>query len=129
MIEFQLQFISAIIILASSAVPIYLTIKLKDNLKKLTLILTVFILIHAVYHVFGFLGYSILAEGVFQPLSVITLIFFGIVYSGFTKPKSLGTKKHGYGVESWYLPSFYEQHYNNSAFDSLGYICMASISI
>jgi hypothetical protein len=55
MIDFQLQFISAIIILASSAVPIYLTIKLKDNLKKLTLILTVFILIHAVYHVFGFL--------------------------------------------------------------------------
>jgi hypothetical protein len=92
MIEIQLQFISAIIILASSAVPIYLTIKLKDNLKKLTLILTVFILIHAVYHVFGFLGYSILAEGVFQPLSVITLIFFGIVYSGFTKPKSLGAK-------------------------------------
>ena len=92
MIEIQLQFISAIIILASSAVPIYLTIKLKDNLKKLTLILTVFILIHAVYHVFGFLGYSILAEGVFQPLSVITLMFFGIVYSGFTKPKNLGTK-------------------------------------
>ena len=92
MIVVQLQFISAIIILASSAVPIYLTIKLKDNLKKLTLILTVFILIHAVYHVYGFLGYSILAEGVFQPLSVITLIFFGIVYSGFTKPKSLGTK-------------------------------------
>ena len=92
MIEIQLQFISAIIILASSAVPIYLTIKLKDNLKKLTLILTVFILIHAVYHVFGFLGYSILAEGVFQPLSVITLIFFGIVYSGFTKPKNVGTK-------------------------------------
>ena len=92
MIVIQLQFISAIIILASSAVPIYLTIKLKDSLKKLTLILTVFILIHAVYHVFGFLGYSLLAEGVFQPLSVITLIFFGIVYSGFTKPKSLGTK-------------------------------------
>jgi len=63
MMEIQLQFISAIIILASSAVPIYITIKLKDNLKKLTLILTVFILIHAVYHVFGFLDYNILAEG------------------------------------------------------------------
>jgi|SRR6266516_6249545 len=88
MIEIQLQFISAIIILASSAVPIYITIKLKDNLRKLTLILTVFILIHTVYHVFGFLGYSILAEGVFQPLSVAVLIFFGIVYSGFTKPKN-----------------------------------------
>ena len=92
MIVIQLQFISAIIILASSAVPIYLTIKLKDNLKKLTLILTVFILIHAVYHVFGFLGYSLLAEGVFQPLSVMALIFFGIVYSGFTKPKNVGTR-------------------------------------
>jgi len=92
MIQIQLQFISAIIILASSAVPIYLTIKLKDNLKKLTLILTIFILIHAVYHVFGFLGYSLLAEGVFQPLSVAVLIFFGIVYSGFIKPKNGGIK-------------------------------------
>ena len=93
MIEIQLQFISAIIILASTAVPIYLTIKLKDNLKKLTLILTVFILIHAVYHVLGFLGYSLLAERVFQPLSVAVLIFFGMVYSGFTKPKNGSVKK------------------------------------
>ena len=92
MIEIQLQIISAIIILASSGVPLYLTIKLKDNLKKLTLILTVFILVHAVYHVFGFLDYSLLAEGVFQPLSVAVLIFFGIVYSGFTKPKNGGIK-------------------------------------
>jgi len=92
MIEIQLQFFSAIIILASSAVPIYITIKLKENLRKLTLILTVFILIHTVYHIFGFLGYSILAEGVFQPLSVAVLIFFGIVYSGFTKPKNGGIK-------------------------------------
>ena len=57
-----------------------------------TLILTVFILIHAVYHVFGFLGYGLLAEGLFQPLSVAVLIFFGIVYSGFTKPKNGGIK-------------------------------------
>lgn len=92
MIEIQLQFFSAIIILASSAVPIYITIKLKDNLRKLTLILTVFILIHTVYHIFGFLGYSILAEGVFQPLSVAVLIFFGMAYSGFTKPKNGGIK-------------------------------------
>src|SRR5436305_7869135 len=93
MIEIQLQFISAVIILASSAVPIYLTIRLKGNLKKLTLILTVFILIHTVYHVFGFLGYSLLAEGVFQPLSVAVLIFFGIFYSGFTNPKNSSIKK------------------------------------
>ena len=129
MIDFQLQFISAIIILASSAVPIYLTIKLKDNLKKLTLILTVFILIHAVYHVFGFLGYSILAEGVFQPLSVITLIFFGIVYSGFTKPKSLGTKNMVMALN----PGIFLLFMNNITIILLlirfGYICMASISI
>jgi hypothetical protein len=92
MLDIQLHFISAIIILASSAIPIYLTIKLKDNFKKLILILTIFILVHAVYHVFGFLGYNLLAEGVFQPLSIAVLIFFGIVYSGFTKPKNGGIK-------------------------------------
>lgn len=43
-------------------------------------------------HIVGFYGLTLLVEGVFEPLSVAVLIFFGIVYSGFTKPKSLGTK-------------------------------------
>ena len=53
-----------------SVVPIYLTLKLKDNLRKLTLILTIFILTHAIFHIAGFLGFNFLGEGVFEPLPV-----------------------------------------------------------
>jgi hypothetical protein len=87
MMETQHHFVSAIIILLSAGVPIYLTIKLKNNnLKKLTLILGIFILIHAVYHIVGFFGFNLLADGFLEPLSASVLIFFGIVYSGMGKP-------------------------------------------
>src|ERR671923_2876078 len=87
MLETELHFVSAIAIFLAAAVPIYLTIKLRNNnkLRKLTLILTIFILTHAIFHVTGFFGFNFLAEGIFEPLSVVVLIFFGIVYSGFTK--------------------------------------------
>ncbi|HET7148424.1 MAG TPA: hypothetical protein VFI73_07995 [Candidatus Nitrosopolaris sp.] len=89
MLESQLHFISAIAIFLAAVVPIYLTTKLKDNLRKLTLILTVFILAHGAFHVIGFFGFNLLAEGVFEPLSVALLIFFGIVYSGIAKSKEV----------------------------------------
>ena len=73
-------------------VPIYLTIKLKDNLKKLTAILSIFILIHAVYQIVGFYGFDLFAEGIFEPLSAAVLIFFGIVYSGLAREKNIGIK-------------------------------------
>jgi hypothetical protein len=94
MIETPLHFGSAIIIVLSALVPIYLTIKLKNTkLKKLTLILSIFILIHAFYHMAGFFGFSLLAEGVLEPLSATVMIFFGIVYSGsISKPKNAGMK-------------------------------------
>ena len=90
--ETQLHFISAVVILLAAIIPIYLTIKLKDNLKKLTAILSIFILIHAVYQIVGFYGFNLLAEGVFEPLSVAVLIFFGIVYSGLSKEKNMSIK-------------------------------------
>jgi len=89
MLETQLHFISAVLILLAAIVPIYLTIKLKDNLKKLTAILSIFILIHAAYQVVGFFGLNLLADGVLEPLSVAVLIFFGIVYSGIAKQRNL----------------------------------------
>ena len=89
MLETQLHFISAVLILLAAIVPIYLTIKLKDNLKKLTAILSIFILIHAAYQVVGFFGFNLLADGVLEPLSVAVLIFFGIVYSGIAKQRNL----------------------------------------
>jgi hypothetical protein len=92
MLESQLHLVSAILILFAAVVPIYLTVRLRNNLRKLVLVLTIFILVHAVYHVVGFFGLTILGEGVFEPLSVAILIYFGIVYSGMTRPKYLGAK-------------------------------------
>lgn len=80
--ETQLHLISAFIIIIAATVPIYLTIKLKDEkMKKLTAILSVFIGMHAIYQLAGFYGLNLLADGVLEPLSVGILIFFGIVYS------------------------------------------------
>ena len=92
MLETQLHFVSAIAIFLAAVVPIYLTLKLKDNLRRLTLILTIFILTHAIFHVTGFLGFNFLAEGVFEPISVTVLIFFGIAFSGYAKAAKIDMK-------------------------------------
>ena len=92
MLESQLHFISAILILFAAVVPIYLTIKLRNDLRKLVLILTISIFVHSVYHIAGFFGLTILSEAVFEPLSVAILIYFGIIYYELTRPKYLGTK-------------------------------------
>jgi hypothetical protein len=92
MLEIQLHFISAILILLVGVVPIYLTIRLRNNLRKLVLMLAIFILIHVVYHIVGFLDLTFVTEGVFEPPSVAELISFGIVYSGIARPKNLGLK-------------------------------------
>ncbi len=95
MLEIQLHFISAIFILLAAVVPIYLTLRLSGRLRKLVLILTIFILVHSLYHIAGFFGLTMLAEAVFEPLSVAILIFFGIIYYETAKPKlgkNLGAK-------------------------------------
>lgn len=95
MLEIQLHFISAIFILLAAVVPIYLTLRLSGRLRKLVLILTIFILVHSLYHIAGFFGLTMLAEAVFEPLSVAVLIFFGIIYYETAKPKlgkNLGAK-------------------------------------
>jgi hypothetical protein len=83
MLDTQLHFISAIAIFLAAAVPIYLTLRLKGNLRRLTLTLAIFILAHAIFHIVGYFGFNFLAEGVFEPLSVAVLILFGITLLGF----------------------------------------------
>jgi hypothetical protein len=83
MLDTQLHFISAMAIFLAAVVPIYLTLRLKGNLRRLTLTLAIFILTHAIYHIAGYFGFNFLA-GVFEPLSVIALILFGITLLGFT---------------------------------------------
>ena len=79
--EIDLHLISMIFIFVASVIPIYLILGLKNSpLRRLTIVLTVFILIHGFYHVTGFLGLNFVAEGILEPLSILILIFFGMMY-------------------------------------------------
>lgn len=78
--EYDVNFISSILILTSSIIPAYLIFRLKNELRILTVLLTVFLLVHGTYHVLSALGFGLLGEGVFEPASVGVLIVFGMVY-------------------------------------------------
>ncbi|MFY9796713.1 MAG: hypothetical protein WAJ93_13580, partial [Candidatus Nitrosopolaris sp.] len=88
MLDTQLHLVNGIVILLAAAIPIYLTLNLNNNLRKLTAILSIFILIHAVYCWLDYFGFDFLSDGVFEPLSAAVLLFFGISYYGVTKKKS-----------------------------------------
>ena len=84
MLQDEFHFFNAIAVFAAAVVPLYLTIKLKNpNLKKLTLVLGIFIIIHGIYHAVGSLGNVLLAKGILDPLSAVTLLGFGLMYLKF----------------------------------------------
>jgi hypothetical protein len=95
MLETQLHLVNGVIILIAAAIPIYLTIRLNNNLRKLTAILSIFILIHAVYCWLDFFGLDLLSDGVFEPLSAGVLVYFGISYLGITNQRKASIKNMG----------------------------------
>jgi hypothetical protein len=95
MLETQLHLVNGVIILLAAAIPIYLTIRLNNNLRKLTAILSIFILIHAVYCWLDFFGLDLLSDGVFEPLSAAVLVYFGISYLGITNRRKASIKNMG----------------------------------
>jgi len=50
------------------------------HFKVLTIILVGFVLMQAIYHAIGALGFSLLAKGILEPLSFVILLFFGVIY-------------------------------------------------
>lgn len=92
MLETQLHLINGVVILLASAVPIYFTLKLRGNLRKLTAILSVFILTHAVYCWLDFFGIDLLSDGVFEPLSAAVLVFFGMSYYRMANQRKVSIK-------------------------------------
>ena len=80
MIETQLHFASAILTLIALAIPTYLSFKLKNDLRKLTALMAIFLFVHATYHVARVLGFEFLGESVLEPASVALLILFGVIY-------------------------------------------------
>ena len=93
MLETQLHLVNGVVALLAAAIPIYLTIRLNNNLRKLTAILSIFILMHAVHSWLGFFGFDFLSDGVFEPLSAPVLMFFGIFYYWVAKQKRVSIKK------------------------------------
>ena len=71
---------SAVIMFAAAIVPVYLSLRLKSNLRVLTILLAVFIFTHGIYHMTYYVGLELLAEGLFRTLSIIVLIIFGLSY-------------------------------------------------
>ncbi|MFY9795467.1 MAG: hypothetical protein WCC17_25675 [Candidatus Nitrosopolaris sp.] len=92
MLEAQFHLINGVVILVAAAVPIYLTLKLRNNLRKLTAILSIFILMHAVYCWLDFFGFDLLSDGVFEPLSAAVLLFFGWSYYGIANQRKVSSK-------------------------------------
>jgi len=93
MIETQLYLVNGVVALLAAAIPIYLTVKLNNNLRQLTAILSIFILVHAVYSWLGFFGFDFLSDCVFEPLSAAVLMLFGIFYYWIAKQKKVSIKR------------------------------------
>ena len=85
--------VNGVVAFLANAIPIYLTIKLNNNLKRLTVVLSIFILIHAVYCWLGYFGFDFLSDGVFEPLSAAVLMLFGIFYYWIVKQKKVSIKR------------------------------------
>ena len=101
MLQTNLHLISTIAIFSAALIPIYISINIKTGnklkIRAITVTLTVFILIHGVYHIFALFGYSLIAEGFFEPLSVIILILFAILIIGILYPNSLAIPRRHRG--------------------------------
>ena len=87
MFDENLHLASAVIMFAAAIVPVYLSLRLKSNLRILTVLLSLFIFIHALYHLAYFAGQEILGEGLFRTISIIVLIIFGGAFIFMTRSK------------------------------------------
>ena len=75
-----LHLASAVIMFTTAIIPIYLSLRLKGNLRILTLLLSIFIFIHGMYHLAYFAGNEVLGEELFRTISIVFLIIFGVAY-------------------------------------------------
>jgi len=76
----EINIINSIAIFSASAIPIYLSCKLKGNLQKLTILVGIFAITHAIYHTTEVFGFEEIAENIIEPLSVLVLVVFGFWY-------------------------------------------------
>ena len=78
--ETSLHLISGLAFFSGSVVLSYFSIKSTGRIRLLAIIFLVFTLVHLLYHVTSYFDQELLSEGFLEPLSVITLILFGLSY-------------------------------------------------
>jgi uncharacterized membrane protein YfcA len=85
-IQTEIPTIQAIVYFIAAVVPIYLTVVMKkyrnrnNNFRNLLIVLAVFVIMQGIYHSVGALGFSLLAKGILEPLSLGILILFAVFY-------------------------------------------------
>jgi hypothetical protein len=86
--QYYYNLIQSVVYFIAATVPVYFILKLKNinndngkrHLRNMTILLVSFILIQSVYHIAGTLGFRLFAKGLLEPLSIMVLIYFGILY-------------------------------------------------
>lgn len=89
--QYYYNLIQSIAYFIAAIVPIYFIVKSRKNkggrksFKNISILLIGFILIQAIYHLFGMFGFKLLTKGILEPLSIIILLLFGLTYFLYTK--------------------------------------------
>jgi hypothetical protein len=86
--QYYYNLIQAVVYFIAATVPVYFIFKLKNinndngkrHLRNMTILLVSFILIQGVYHFAGTIGFRLFAKGLLEPLSIMVLLSFGILY-------------------------------------------------
>jgi hypothetical protein len=86
--QYYYNLIQAVVYFIAATVPVYFILKLKNtnndndkkHLRNMTILLVSFILIQGVYHFAGTIGFRLFAKGLLEPLSIMVLLSFGILY-------------------------------------------------
>lgn len=82
-IGIYLHLLNFLLMLTTASVPAYLAIRLRGSNPRLLYLsagLTVFALVHALYHLADFLELGDLADNYLLPLSVVLLVIYGVYY-------------------------------------------------
>ncbi len=92
----SLNIFNAILILSIGAIPAFLALKTSGNVRILLITLTLFTIIHGIYHLSDAMGLDVLADSVFRPISVGILIIFGLIGFKMGRKNTMkqGTMKH-----------------------------------
>ena len=86
--QYYYNLVQAVVYFIAATVPVYFILKLKNanndngkrHLRNMTILLVSFILIQGVYHIAGTIGFRLFAKGLLEPLSIMVLVSFGILY-------------------------------------------------